>query len=432
MNILLGAYACLPNAGTEPGNGWNWATHLAGRGMTVTVLTRMDNRDRIEAFERDHPNASLQFVYVDVPTNYFKSRSMMHYMLWQWSCVKVGKSLHRMRPFDVAHHVTYANLHVPTQLWRLGVPTVFGPVGGGQIAPRHLHRYLLEGARAERLRTFITRALPYSPFHRRMLSKMGAVLAANSDTTRLIRSMGRQDVTLMFDVAIAESFMPAAPPQLPEHSPSTLRLLWVGRNVPRKGLPIALDALAKVQFPTTLTIVGESPDEGKLRREIADRGITDRVHWAGKRLAWSEVKEMYLRHDALLFTSVRDTSGAQLLEAMALGLPVITLDLHGAKEIVPHDGGIKVSADSAEVARDLADGIDRFANLSGEERAAMSLAAWTFAAQNTWAARAQQAACVYDRLAGKPEVSSYQDPLATLPMPRKANTQQGVAFAGPE
>ena len=405
MNILLGAYACLPNAGTEPGNGWNWATHLARRGMTVTVLTRVDGRSQIESNQRDHPNPNLQFVYASVPEKYFRPRSLIHYILWQWSALRVAKALHRNRPFDIAHHVTYANIHVPTQLWRLGVPTVFGPVGGGQIAPASLLGYLGKAARSERLRTFVTKALPYSPFHRRSIQKMGAVLAANVDTAILVRAMGRPDVKEMFDVAIAESFMPLTPPRLPERS-STLRLLWVGRNVPRKGLPIALDALAQLQCPGTLTIVGESSDGSKLRDEIAARGLTGRVHWAGKRLPWPEVREMYLKHDALLFTSIRDTSGAQLLEAMALGLPVITLDLHGAKEIVPPDAGIKVPVNPMGVTRDLAAAMESFAMLTEEERAAMSLAAWSFASRNTWSARAGQAAGVYDQLVRKPKTSS--------------------------
>jgi len=75
MNILLGAYACKPNAGTEPGYGWNWAVHLARRGEKVTVLTASDVRDEIEAYRRDHPNPNLDFAYVTVPTKRFKRGS---------------------------------------------------------------------------------------------------------------------------------------------------------------------------------------------------------------------------------------------------------------------------------------------------------------------------------------------------------------------
>jgi glycosyltransferase involved in cell wall biosynthesis len=397
MNVLLEAYACRPNAGTEPGHGWNWAVHLVERGMTVTVLTRDDGRKDIEAFERDHPNSNLKFVYVNVPTKYFKDRSVSHYILWHWRALRVAKVLHREHPFDIVHHVTYGSLHVPTQLWRLGVPTVFGPVGGGQVAPESLLKYLGVSSRSERLRTLITRALPYSPLHRHWLKKMSAVIAVNTDTNTLVRAMGRSDVEQLMDIAVVESFLSPLPPCVPLKS-STLRLLWVGRIIPRKGLRLALEALAEARCSASLTIVGESPDEAGLRKEIADRGLTDRVHWAGKRLPWSEVRELYLKHEALLFTSVRDSSGAQMLEAMALGLPIITLDQHGAKDLVPSDAGIKVAVKSIGVARDLADAMERFAKLTTEDRTAMSLAAWKFAAKNTWSARAERAASLYDEL----------------------------------
>ena len=49
MRILLSAYACRPNAGSEPGVGWNWATHLAARGMEVHVLVAKRNQGPVEA-----------------------------------------------------------------------------------------------------------------------------------------------------------------------------------------------------------------------------------------------------------------------------------------------------------------------------------------------------------------------------------------------
>ena len=48
MRLLLSAYACEPGRGSEPGVGWNWAIALAALGHDVWVLTRANNRDRIE------------------------------------------------------------------------------------------------------------------------------------------------------------------------------------------------------------------------------------------------------------------------------------------------------------------------------------------------------------------------------------------------
>ncbi len=38
--ILLSAYACEPNKGSEAGIGWNWVLEIAKRGHNVTVITR--------------------------------------------------------------------------------------------------------------------------------------------------------------------------------------------------------------------------------------------------------------------------------------------------------------------------------------------------------------------------------------------------------
>jgi len=400
MNVLLSAYACMPNSGSEPGYGWNWARHLSERGIDVTVLTNGVGRDRIEAYQRDHPKTNVAFAYVTVPTKLFKPHTGMHYLLWQGLATGVAKALHRRRRFDLVHHVTYTSIHVPTQLWRLGVPTVFGPVGGGQTAPPSMLSYFGSSRGSEVRRTFLTKALRYSPFHRRWLGKMSTIYVANSDTLELVKRLGRPDVGRWFDVGVPEEYL-ASQPRAFATEDSPVRLLWVARMLPRKALPLALDALAQVRHASTLTIVGDGLPEAQVRRMIAERGLTGRVHWSGRRLTLDEVRTAYLEHDALLFTSVRETCGVQLLEAMALGLPVITLDLHGARDMVPENAGIKVPVTTPdEVVRGLAAAIDRFASMSAEQKNAMSRAGWEFAQANTWSCRAAKAEVLYAELLG--------------------------------
>lgn len=395
MRVLLSAYACLPNAGTEPGNGWNWAVHLAERGMNVHVLTVVEGRDRIEEYIRNHPNPRIQFTYVNIPTKRFKECSGMHYVLWQWCAAKIAKALQETERFDVVHHVTYGSIHVPSQLWRVGIPVVFGPVGGGQTAPSSMLMYFGVTKRAEWLRTILTKALPYSPLHRAWLRKMSAVLATNRDTLELIHSMGRDDATLQFDAALPESFLAPAP-RLFEGQPKPLRLLWVGTMYPRKALPLTLDILARVRYPSTLTIIGDGIEGEILRQMIKDRGLTERIIWAGKRLPWADVREAYLEHDAMLYTSLRDSCACQLLESMALGLPVITLDLHGARDLVPDTAGIKVPLSTPnKIVEDVAVAVERYAKLSDSERTKMSIAGWEFARKMTWDIRAEEAEQLY-------------------------------------
>src|ERR1700746_2010336 len=179
MRLLLSAYACRPNAGSEPGCGWNWATHLAARGMEFHVLSAKRTQEAIEAGLQANAVANLHFTYVPVPYDWVKKSEALHYVCWQVAALKAARELAGRFEFDLAHHVTYASVHVPSPLWRLGIPVVFGPVGGGQTAPASMLQYFGAERSRERLRSALTKALRLSPLHRQWLRRISFVLAAN-------------------------------------------------------------------------------------------------------------------------------------------------------------------------------------------------------------------------------------------------------------
>ncbi len=350
------------------------------------VLTVTDGREQIEAHRAMHPQPLISFSYVSVPPR-FRHTSGVHYALWQWRAVQVARTLHRACAFDLVHHVTYSSIHVPTQLWRLGLPTLFGPVGGGQVTPAGLLSAFGASRRSERLRTVFTKLLPYSPLHRRWLRKMSLVLATNTDTVQLARAMGKSEVRPRFDAALPSDFFADAPREFAARV-GPLRLLWIGRMVPRKALPLTLDVMTQVRRPWTLTLIGDGLPPEQVHRLMAERGLQDRVRWLGK-LDRDQVRRAYLAHDGLFFAGLRDSCPAQLVEAMGVGLPVITLDHHGARDLVPDGAGLKVPVtDSDGVVRDLAAAVDRYADLREPELTAMSRAGWTFARTLTYTAGA--------------------------------------------
>ena len=67
MRVLISAYACEPDSGSEPGVGWNWSVQAARHGHDVVVITRANNREAIEAEMRREPIAGIEFVYLDLP-----------------------------------------------------------------------------------------------------------------------------------------------------------------------------------------------------------------------------------------------------------------------------------------------------------------------------------------------------------------------------
>lgn len=398
MRILLSAYACRPNAGSEPGVGWNWATYLAARGIDVHVLVAKRNQEAIETGLRAAPIPNLRFTFVAVPYESTKKSEAAHYLLWQFAALKAARELSRKFQFQLAHHVTYASVHVPTQLWRLGIPVVFGPIGGGQTAPTSMLPYFGEDNLRERLRSLVTKSLKLSLVHRQWLGRMSLVLAANSNTLNLVRALGCKNTSLMCDTAIPTDYFAAGPRRFGKRS-GPLRLLWVGRMLTRKALRLALDALREVQQNVTLTIAGDGMDPGAVHQMIRDRNLQQRVLWKGSRLTFQELRTAYAGHDAMLFTSLRDSFGSQLLEAMAMGLPLITLDLHGAHDFVPATASIKVSVTTPEeTVRNLANAIETYASYSSAKKNQMSQHAWSFAKTLTWSSRAELVEKLYEEI----------------------------------
>ncbi|MGA9390300.1 MAG: glycosyltransferase family 4 protein [Candidatus Sulfotelmatobacter sp.] len=188
-----------------------------------------------------------------------------------------------------------------------------------------------------------------------------------------------------------------------------LRLLWVGRMLTRKALPLALDALREVHNNNvTLTIAGDGKDPRTVHQMIQERNLQRRVFWKGSRMTASELRKAYAEHDALLFTSLRDSFGSQLLEAMAMGVPVITLDLHGAHDWLPEVASFKVPVGCpGETVRKLAGAIEEYASLSPTSRNGMSMQALKFAKSHTWSARAEFCERLYqDILSGAPALEN--------------------------
>jgi glycosyltransferase involved in cell wall biosynthesis len=398
MRVLLSAYACRPNAGSEPGYGWNWATHLAARGHEVHVLVAQRNQQAIEAGLRITPIQNLHFNYVGAPWEWARKYEGFHYVCWQYAALNVAKKLNADLRFQVAHHVTYGSVHVPTQLWRLGIPVVFGPVGGGQTAPPSMLRYFGAGKSKEQRRTLLTRLLKVSPLHRYWLKRMSFVIAANHDTLDIVQSLGCENTTLMCDAGLPANYF-AEQSRNFSNEGGAIKLLWVGRMLPRKALPLALDALKEVRRNVTLTIAGDGMDPDAVHQMIRERNLHSRVCWKGARLPWIELRTAYGEHDAMLFTSLRDSFGSQMLEAMAMGLPIITLDLHGAHDFVPRDASFKVPVGSREeTVRNLANTIEAYASLPLKKRNEMSKHAWTFAKGFSWPERAEFAESLYQEV----------------------------------
>jgi len=125
---------------------------------------------------------------------------------------------------------------------------------------------------------------------------------------------------------------------------TTPLLLFVGRVAHEKNIGFLLRALAlaREQVPgLEMVIAGEGPAEASLQREAGRLGLDAGVHFVGYLDRKGELLDCYAAADAFVFASRTETQGLVLLEAMAVGLPVISTAVMGTRDIVgPRRGAL--------------------------------------------------------------------------------------------
>jgi glycosyltransferase involved in cell wall biosynthesis len=127
--------------------------------------------------------------------------------------------------------------------------------------------------------------------------------------------------------------------------------LFVGRAAFEKNIGFLLDmaALACRQQPQLmLVIAGEGPALPSLRRQAAELGIEKLVRFVGYLPRDGALRDCYAAADVFTFASRTETQGLVLLEAMAIGLPVLAIPALGAAEIIKPGRGAIAAAETPE------------------------------------------------------------------------------------
>lgn len=114
-------------------------------------------------------------------------------------------------------------------------------------------------------------------------------------------------------------------------------LVTVGELAPGKNNMVVIEAMGEVRdLKLAYLICGEGKMEGALRKRAQELGLADRVIFAGY---VDNIPEILQQCDCFLFPSAREGLPVALMEAMAVGLPVITSDVRGVSDLQKHTKG---------------------------------------------------------------------------------------------
>lgn len=356
MNILLSAYSCRPYLGSESGVGWKFAMELA-KDHNVVVLTRTVQEPFVEAYRKENSiPENVSFEYFDFPvwTRKFWSVATpsehIHYYFWQRAIKAKAKRLIREYSIDVIHHITLGVFRTPSFLSNLGKPFIFGPVGGGESIPKKIQEgFAKENKRTEFLRDTVNKLSVYNPTLNRTFKHSDLILCKTKETMRWVPKRFQHKCEVKMEIGLNHEF---ELPKSHKSDPSQpLQILYVGRTIYWKGLPLALSAyakLVKVYPEAEFTVIGVGGEDAWMRSYMEERGIWGKVKLI-PRVTQEELFDMYRAYDLMLFPSMRDSSGNVVLEALAHGIPVICLDLNGPMQIVDEHSSIIVSTENRTV-----------------------------------------------------------------------------------
>lgn len=345
LKVLISAYACLPNEGSEPGVGWNTVKEISNYHQ-VWVLTRESNRTAIEDFCQYNTSHNLTFIYCEPHKLFRRLRPahIPHYYSWQAGAYSTAKRLHQQVGFDVAHHVTYVRYSTPSFLCALPIPFVWGPVGGAESMPASFWHDLDAKSRAyEVLRTAAHRVGERDPFTRATARRSAIARATTSETAQRLSFVGAQSIQTYSALGLSQQEL-AQLGALPLPDPQPIRFISIARLLHWKGLHLSLRAFAQANFDhiTEYWILGDGSERKTLESLSSDLGIATRVKFFGA-LSRSETLQQLGNCHVLVHPSLHDSGGLVCLEAMAASRPVICLDTGGPALQVNNQTGIKVS-----------------------------------------------------------------------------------------
>ena len=370
--ILLSAYACEPNKGSEPEVGWKWAITLSQLGHEVYVITRLNNKKNIEQFLDEKKITNLHFHYFDYPNwliSIIKGKSNpnsnLYFFIWQIGIFFSTRSLVKKIKFDFIQHVTFVSLRFPSFLCLYNTPFIFGPVSGGDIIPQQLmKKFSFYNKFTEFLRILSNKYIKISPLMNLTFFKSNKILVNNSETKKLIPIKYHYKVEEMLAVGIDKSTTKEI--KLDKYN-KIFNICFAGNLIELKGISIVLKTFLRLKEKNNnikLTIMGSGPYKAKFIKEAIKYQINNDITWLGK-IERNKVLSVFKNSELLLYPALRDSGGFVVLEALSQSLPVATLNIGGPGQIVDNECGIKISVNKKnenEIIFELSSEIEKLIN----------------------------------------------------------------------
>ncbi len=355
--VLLLAYAVSPQRGSEYAVAWNHITWMS-QYCELTVLYGAAGAHMGDLEELADPMLfkllpSVKFVPVPPPLlarllNAANRRGWLRYSFylayrqWHREAGRVARRLARAQVYDLVHYLGPIGYREPGTLWRMDLPYVWGPICGATHVPWVLARALPLGGRIKLGLRAVANwfQLRFSRRLRRALSRADVLLTATTENQAIFRRvLGVESLYLPENGVVGEVSLN----QAKFNDFTRLKLVWIGRVEAGKALNLLVHAMQHMRYAARyeVHVAGDGPLRADLQKAVASVGLAAQFVWHGHVERQAVLRLLNASHLHVI-TSVSEANTTVVWEAMACGVPTLTIDHCGMHDTITEGSGLKV------------------------------------------------------------------------------------------
>lgn len=355
--ILVMAYAISPFRGSEYAVAWNFVTYMS-RQNDLTVIYGMSDKHMGETYSMDkylveHSIANVRFIPVKPNRlanllNWPNRHDILVYTfyyafaVWHRQAYNAARELLEKESFDLIHFVGPIGYREPGYLWNLGLPYVWGPIGGANNAPWQLMKHMPLAGRLKLAFRSVANTVQLHTMRRlrKALAATDILMTATSENQRKFKKIYNKDSICLPENCITGTI------KLDESkfaNPVKYNIMVIGRLDANKSVGIFLEALAKVsrRDMVHVDVVGDGPLRGRLQSYAIIHGLDELITWHGQ-LPRQEAVRLFNSAHLHVITSVSEGNPTTIWEAMSCGVPTMSFDHCGMHDTLCDRCGIRV------------------------------------------------------------------------------------------
>ncbi len=342
MNILMLSDVYFPRVNGVSSSIRTSAQELLALGHSVSLVAPAYD----DALDRQHHDEGLEVLRVPSRQIFFDPEDRL----------MKGSALAALLPQLAARHWDAIHIHTPFRAHQLGVRLGRAT---GQPTVETYHTFFEE---------YVAHYLPWLPkpvlrygaraLSRRLCHEVDHLIVPSRQMVDVLDRYGIRTPSTVIPTGIhlAEFAAGDGAGLRATHGigPQQPTLVTVSRLAQEKNIMFLLDVAKALvaEFPDLCFIVaGEGPDASRLKQRSAELGLGDTVRFFGNLDRRTTLLDCYRAGDVFVFASPTETQGLVLIEAMALGVPIVSTAVMGTATVLEHARSARVSAeDVAEFA----------------------------------------------------------------------------------